>query len=136
MFDAYLEPWALAAEVIGADGFRTGDQGWFDQDGDLHLAGRRDNRISMAGMKFFCEEVEAVLDAHPGVRQSRVAARAHAHLGEVPVASIVPADAAQPPTQDALLEHCRRHLPAHKIPREVTIVAQLPLTVTGKLRRG
>jgi long-chain acyl-CoA synthetase len=136
MFDAYLEPWALATDLIGVDGFRTGDQGWFDTDGDLHLSGRRDNRISMAGMKFFCEEVEAVLDAHRDVRQSRVAPRPHAHLGEVPVASIVPADQTQPPTPDALREHCRRHLPPHKIPREFTIVAELPLTSTGKLRRA
>lgn len=136
MFDAYLNPWVLAADVVASDGFRTGDQGWFDRDGDLHLAGRHDNRISMAGMKFFCEEVEAVLDAHPGVRQSRVAARPHAQLGEVPIAFILPAEAAHPPTRDALVEHCRRHLPPHKIPRELTVVSELPLTATGKLRRS
>lgn len=135
MFDAYLDPWELSADVIAADGFRTGDQGWFDADGDLHLGGRRDNRISMAGMKFFCEEVEAVLDAHPAVRLSLVSARPHAHLGEVPVAAIVPSDLTQPPAKNALLEHCRRHLPPHKIPRGFTIVTELPLTATGKLRR-
>src|SRR6185369_14780167 len=89
MFDAYLDPWTPARAFLEPDGFRTGDLGWRDADGDLHLAGRRANRISMAGMKFFCEEVEAVLDCHPAVQCSRVSARSHAHLGEIPVAEIV-----------------------------------------------
>jgi long-chain acyl-CoA synthetase len=91
MLDAYLDPWLTAREVLEPDGFRTGDQGWLDADGNLYLAGRRANRISMAGMKFFAEEVEEVLGAHPALRASRVFAREHAHLGgEIPVAEVVP----------------------------------------------
>jgi len=135
MFDAYLEPWTPARAVIDPDGFRTGDQGWRDRDGDLHLAGRHVNRINMAGIKFFCEEVEAVLDAHPAVRVSRVAARLHARLGELPVAEIVPADPAQPPRPADLAAHCRARLESYKVPREFTVVERLPLTASGKLRR-
>src|SRR5262249_61074161 len=91
LFDAYLDPWTPAHRILEPDGFRTGDQGWFDADGELFLVGRRANRINMAGMKFFSEEVEAVLDAHPAVRRSRVFAREHAHLGELPCAAIEPA---------------------------------------------
>jgi acyl-CoA synthetase (AMP-forming)/AMP-acid ligase II len=136
MFDAYLDPWLPARAVTEPDGFRTGDQGWFDADGDLHLAGRRRNRINMAGMKFFSEEVEAVLDALPGVRRSRVLAREHPHLGEIAVAEIEPQDPAAPPARAALLAGCRRALPSYKIPREFRIVAALPLTATGKLARS
>jgi long-chain acyl-CoA synthetase len=135
LFDAYLDPWLPARRVLEPDGFRTGDQGWFDLDGDLHLAGRRRNRINMAGMKFFSEEVEAVLDAMPGVRRSRVRAREHPHLGEIPVAEIEPADTAAPPARAALVAWCRRRLPGYKIPREFAIVEALPLTATGKLAR-
>jgi long-chain acyl-CoA synthetase len=135
LFDAYLDPWMPAGEVLRPDGFRTGDQGWFDADGDLHLAGRRANRINMAGMKFFSEEVEAVLDTHPGVRRSRVLAREHAHLGEIPVAEIVPTDPASIPTRQELTVFCRQRLPAYKIPRHFEVVENLPLTPTGKLRR-
>ncbi len=134
-FDAYLDPWTPARDVLEPDGFRTGDQGYFDADGDLFLVGRHANRINMAGMKFFSEEVEAVLDAHPLVRRSRVSAREHAHLGEIPVAELEPADPAQPPTPAELIAHCRERLPTYKIPREIRIVAQLPETVTGKLAR-
>jgi long-chain acyl-CoA synthetase len=136
MLDAYLDPWLPAREVLEPDGFRTGDQGWFDADGDLHLAGRRANRINMAGMKFFCEEVEAVLDAMPGVRRSRVLGREHPHLGEIAVAEIVPADPAAPPTRAALAAWCRARLPAYKVPRTFELVDALPLTATGKLARA
>jgi acyl-CoA synthetase (AMP-forming)/AMP-acid ligase II len=135
LFDAYLDPWLPARELLAPDGFRTGDQGWFDADGDLHLVGRRANRISMAGMKFFAEEVEAVLDAHPGVRESRVFARPHAHLGQIPAAEFVAVDAAHPPEKAALLAHCRAQLPAYKIPREFRQVEALAHTSSGKLRR-
>jgi len=136
MLDAYLDPWLPAREILQPDGFRTGDQGWFDADGDLHLAGRRSNRISMAGMKFFAEEVEAVLDAHPEVRESRVSARPHAQLGQIPVAQFVAENAAHPASRADLLAHCRARLPAYKIPREFIAVDALPHTSSGKLRRS
>jgi acyl-CoA synthetase (AMP-forming)/AMP-acid ligase II len=136
MLDAYLDPWLPARAVLEPDGFRTGDQGWFDADGDLHLSGRRANRINMAGMKFFSEEVEAVLDAMPGVRRSRVLAREHPHLGEIAVAEIVPDDRATPPARAALAAWCRARLPAYKIPRSFELVDDLPLTATGKLARS
>jgi long-chain acyl-CoA synthetase len=136
LLDAYLEPWLPAAQVLEAGSFATGDQGFFDAEGDLFLAGRRATRINLAGMKFFGEEVEAVLDTHPGVRESRVFGRTHAHLGEIPVAEVVPADPAHPPERGALLAHCRAHLPAYQVPRELRLVPALPRTATGKLRRS
>lgn len=135
LFDAYLDPWLPAAALLGDDGFRTGDEAFRDADGDLHLAGRRANRINLAGMKFFAEEVEAVLDAHPGVARSRVAPRAHPHLGEVAVAEVVASDPSAAPEPDALRAFCRERLPAYQVPREIRVVATLPTTATGKLLR-
>jgi acyl-CoA synthetase (AMP-forming)/AMP-acid ligase II len=89
----------------------------------------------MAGMKFFAEEVEAVLDAHPAVKRSRVSSREHAHLGEIPVAEIEAADPEKPPSKAELLAHCKARLPAYKIPREFALVSALPETATGKLAR-
>ncbi len=135
MLDAYLDPWLPAARILEPDGFRTGDQGWFDADGDLTLAGRRASRISMAGMKFFGEEVEAVLALHPGVRESRVFAREHPHLGEIPVAEIVAQDPTAPPSRQDLAAHCRAALPGYKVPREFRVVEALERTPTGKVAR-
>jgi long-chain acyl-CoA synthetase len=135
MLDAYLQPWTPAREILEPDGFRSGDQGWFDADGCLYLVGRRANRISMAGMKFFAEEVEEVLDRHPDVRESRVLPRDHPHLGQVPVAEIVPADPARAPGREELARHCREYLARYKVPREFRVVDALPHTPSGKLRR-
>jgi long-chain acyl-CoA synthetase len=135
MFDAYLAPWTPSAALLEPDGFRTGDQGWFDADGTLFLAGRRKSRISMAGMKFFAEEVEAVIARHPAVRECRVLAREHPQLGEIPIAEVVLVDPAHELRRGELLAHCRAELPPYKIPRELHFVAELERTVTGKLKR-
>jgi long-chain acyl-CoA synthetase len=133
--DAYLDPWIPRSEILEPDGFRTGDQGWFDSDGDLHLCGRRVNRICMAGMKFFGEEVEAVLDSHPMIRESRVFSVEHAHLGEIPCAEIALVEDAQPPERSELARFCREQLPAYKVPREFRVVDALEHTPSGKLQR-
>jgi long-chain acyl-CoA synthetase len=135
LFDAYLSPWTPSAPLLEPDGFRTGDQGYFDEDGVLYLAGRRHNRINMAGMKFFSEEVEEVLARQPGVRECRVFAREHEKLGEIPVAEIVPDDPARAPARAELIAACRAALPTYKIPREFKIVAELARTATGKVQR-
>jgi long-chain acyl-CoA synthetase len=135
LFDAYLSPFTLARDALENGSFRTGDQGYVDADGDLHLLGRRGNRINMAGMKFFSEEVEAALDAHPAVRASRVFAKEHPHLGEIPVAELVLEPGAEAPDRKALVAHLKARLPAYKIPRELRVVDELPRTATGKLVR-
>ena len=72
----------------------------------------------------------------PALRASRVFAREHAHLGEIPVAEVVPADPARPPDPRALTAFCRERLPGYKIPREFRVVEQIARTSSGKLRRS
>ncbi|MGH0033314.1 MAG: class I adenylate-forming enzyme family protein [Myxococcota bacterium] len=135
LFDAYLSPFTLATDALDDGSFRTGDQGWFDADGDLHLEGRRSNRINMAGMKFFCEEVEAAIDAHPAVTASRVYPKLHPALGEIPAAQIVVAAGHEAPDRRTLAAFLRERLAGYKIPREFEVVESLPMTATGKVKR-
>jgi long-chain acyl-CoA synthetase len=134
-FGAYLNPWIPAKDLLQPDGFRTGDQGWFDADGDLHLLGRRHNRINMAGMKFFCEEVEAVIDRFPGIKESKVYGKPHAKVGEIPVAELVAENPSALPDLQALNKHCHQHLALHKVPIAYHWVDNLPRTSTGKIKR-
>jgi acyl-CoA synthetase (AMP-forming)/AMP-acid ligase II len=69
------------------------------------------------------------------VAESRVFAREHPHLGEIPVAEIVVAGDGPAPDRKDLTTWCRRALPGYKIPREFRPVEALARTVTGKLRR-
>lgn len=134
MFDAYAVPW-LPRESIAPDGwFFTGDIARFDADGYLFLLSRKNSVINLAGRKIFPEEVEAVLNRHPAVRESRAYGRAHPHLGETLEADIVLHGDAD--TLESIRVHCRTHLAPYKIPSRLRVVTELPRTsVTGKLRR-
>jgi len=136
LFDAYYEPWTPRAAVTRDGWFLTGDVGSLDATGALTLHGRRKSTIMVAGLKFFPEEVEAVLATFPGIAESRVFAREHPRLGELPHADIV----LTPSTtldREALAAHCARHLSPYKVPVEFTAVSSIPKTPGGKiLRRG
>ena len=91
--------------------------------------------INLAGRKVFPEEIEAVINRHPSVRESRVYGKPHPHLGEVVVAELV---LAQPEAGiDPIRQYCREHLASYKVPMHYQVVAALPRTpVTGKSRRA
>lgn len=133
-FDAYLDPWQPRAAVVDADGwFSTGDLAEVDADGDWFIRGRSKSVINVGGMKVFAEEVERVLNDHPGVGRSLVSGQAHPVFGEIPVASYEPVT--MPVPVGELRRHCRNRLAAHKVPVSFLAVDSLPTTASGKLRR-
>jgi len=91
--------------------------------------------INFGGIKLFPEEVEAVLNAPPDVRESRVSGEPHERWGAVAVAEFVPHDVARPPTAAELGRHCRERLAGYKVPARFRLIAVLPRTPSGKLRR-
>jgi long-chain acyl-CoA synthetase len=131
MFSAYMDPWLPAAH--GA--FATGDQGYFDEDGDLFMVGRRKNRILTGGMKFFCEEVEHAVQLHPGVSACRVVAKEDRLLGEVPVAEVEWRSGAAALSQEQWIVFLQEAIPPHMIPVEFKSVENIPRTFTGKIKR-
>jgi acyl-coenzyme A synthetase/AMP-(fatty) acid ligase len=133
LFSAYYEPWRRREQIARDGWFSTGDIGWLDESGALYLKGRTTAVIFVAGLKFFPEEVEECINGFPGIRESRVFGRAHAHLGEVPCAEIVAAPGAF--DLEALRAHCARALSSYKVPIEFRIVETLPRTPGGKILR-
>jgi long-chain acyl-CoA synthetase len=132
--DAYVVPWQAREQFLTDGWFITGDIGRLDAEGFLFLLSRKTAVINLAGRKVFPEEIEAVLDRHPAIRESRVFGRTHPHLGEVVEAEIVLAGEAA--AVENLAHYCREHLAAFKIPTRFHIVPALPRTpVTGKIRR-
>jgi len=134
LFDAYYEPWTPRAAVTRDGWFLTGDVGSLDATGALALHGRRKSTIMVAGLKFFPEEVEAVLATFPGIAECRVFAREHPRLGELPHADIV-LTPSTPLDREALAAHCARHLSPYKVPVEFTAVSSIPKTSGGKILR-
>ena len=121
------------AAVLPDGWFRTGDVGAAEADGCLTLRGRSKDVISVLGMKFFPQEVEAVLASHPGVAGACVAALPDARFGEVPGARVVPRAGGDPPTEAELLDYCRERLAEFKVPRRIEFVGALPRTASGKV---
>jgi long-chain acyl-CoA synthetase len=135
LFDAYLSPWRSRREVMEDGWFHTGDLARRGQDGSLRLVGRLKSVINFGGSKCFPEEIEDVLREHPGVAEARVSGEEHEHWGMLPVAEIVPVDAATPPSERDLSALCRERLAAHKVPVRYRVVGELPRTASGKIRR-
>jgi O-succinylbenzoic acid--CoA ligase len=121
-----------------ADGgwLRTGDAGWLDPEGRLHVSGRLDEMIDSGGEKVWPQEVEAALATHRRVADVAVAGRADDRWGRRVVAFVVPRDGADPPTLPELRDHASSTIARFKAPRELVLVRALPRTASGKLRRG
>jgi long-chain acyl-CoA synthetase len=135
VFDAYVTPWLTRERVLRDGWFFTGDIGRIDDEGFLFLVSRKTAVINLAGRKVFPEEIESVLNRHPGVRESRVYGTPHPHLGEVVEAELV-LDAPDA-SLDSIKAFCKEHLASYKIPMRFSIVSALPRTaVTGKIRRA
>jgi O-succinylbenzoic acid--CoA ligase len=115
---------------------RPGDAGEIDAEGRLHVVGRIDDLINTGGEKVWPQEVESVLREHPKVAEVLVGGRLDPEWGQRVVAFVVPADPAAPPMLEELRELAGARIGRHKAPRELVLVAELPLTGSSKLRRS
>lgn len=113
--------------------FRTGDEGYLDEDGYLHLTGRLKEVINRAGEKISPREVDKVLLANPVVAEAVTFGFPHPTLGEEVAAAVV---LHEPQSESALLDYCRERLAEFKCPKKFYILASIPQTATGKIRRN
>ncbi len=138
LLDAYYEPWQSREEILGKNEgwFATGDLGELDAEGYLSICGRSKEVISVGGMKFFPQEVEAILEAHPSIQEACVFRYPDKRLGDVPRAQvvIVPGTVVIPTAGD-LNAFCTERLARHKVPVEFAVVNGLMRTASGKLIR-
>ena len=131
--------WRRPAETATAleDGWlRTGDVAIMDTDGYFSIVSRTTEVINTAGFKVWPREVEEVLYTHPAVRQAAVVGVADEYRGEAVKACVVlKSEHHGRVTEDELREFCRERLTPYKAPRVVEFRTELPMTITGKLRR-
>jgi long-chain acyl-CoA synthetase len=114
--------------------FRTGDVGYLDVDGDLHLVDRANDLIIVNGFNVFPNEVESVIGQLPEVAESAVVGVVDERSGEAVKAFVVPAAGASLSEQQ-VVDHCAAHLAGYKVPHAVEFAESLPHSATGKLRR-
>lgn len=123
--------------ITDPDGWSpTGDLGAWSPDGRLRVDGRADDLVVTGGENVWPTTVEAVLLEHRAVAEAAVVGRPDAEWGQVVTAVVVPRSGEDPPTLAELRAHVRRSLPAHAAPRRLELVAALPRTAIGKMRRA
>jgi long-chain acyl-CoA synthetase len=126
-------PEASAAAIV--DGwFHTGDIGHVDEDGYLYVVDRKKDLIIRGGFNVFPRDVEDVLLTHPAVAMAAVVGKPDTRMGEE-VVGFVALRPGRTATPEELVAHAKEHLSASKYPRDVRVVAQIPLTSVGKLDR-
>jgi 2-furoate---CoA ligase len=123
------------AKALREGWYFTGDMGYVDADGELHVAGRVDDMIISGGENIHPMEVEDALARHPDVRDVAVVGEPDPRWGERVVAFIVPARPGL--TAEAVDRYCREGatLASFKRPRRVVFVDEIPKTASGKILR-
>jgi fatty-acyl-CoA synthase/long-chain acyl-CoA synthetase len=121
------------AEAFAGGWFHSGDLVRQDEDGYYYVVDRKKDMIISGGENIYCAEVENVLAGHPKIADVALVGVPHPRWGEAPLAVIVPADPADPPSGDEVTEFARRHLAGYKCPREIAVVGALPRNAGGKV---
>jgi acetyl-CoA synthetase len=124
-------------ETFGGEWFHTKDAATQDEDGYVWYAGRADDVIIAAGYRIGPFEVESACLEHPAVREAAAVASPDEVRGHVVKAFIVVAEGHEPSDEVAreIQAFVRGRLSAYAYPRKVEFVADLPKTLTGKIRR-
>jgi acyl-CoA synthetase (AMP-forming)/AMP-acid ligase II len=129
----YLPDEATAASIV--DGwYRTGDVGWLEPEGWVHLTDRSKEMIKVNGFQVAPAEIEEVLHGHPAVLDCAVFGLADERAGEVPVAA-VQLDPERPVGEDELRELVARSLATYKQLHHVVVVDTIPRLPSGKVLR-
>ncbi len=121
------------AEAFRGGWFHSGDLVRADDEGFLYVVDRKKDMIISGGENIYCAEVENVLAGHPAVADIAVIGVQHERWGETPIAVIVPADPAAPPTLDDITSWTRGKLSSYKKPAGLVIVGELPRNAAGKV---
>ena len=114
--------------------YRTGDVGWLEPDGWVHLTDRCKEMIKVSGFQVAPAEIEAVLLGHPGVVDCAVFGVADERAGELPVAA-VQLEPGSAVTARELQDLVGEALATYKRLRQVVIVDAIPRTPSGKVLR-
>ncbi|WJX66555.1 Ribonuclease ageritin [Trifolium repens] len=114
--------------------FHTGDIGYFDSDGYLHLVGRIKELINRGGEKISPIEVDAVLLSHPDVAQAVAFGVPDQKYGEEIHCAIIPREGSNIDEAE-VLRFCKKNLTSFKVPKKVFLTDSLPKTATGKILR-
>ena len=119
----------VSAETLRNGWMHTGDLGYWDERGYLHVADRRNDMVITGGENVYPREVEAVLSEHPAIREVAVIGLPDPKWGEIVTAVVVGDET----LDEELVAWLRERIAGYKIPRRYVWADDLPRNVTGKV---
>ena len=128
----YLDDPAKTAEAFRGGWFHSGDLGYYDDFGLLHVVDRKKDMVKSGGENVASREVEEVLYRHHAVQEVAVFGIPHPLWVEAVVAAVVTKNGSTVADID-LIAHCREHLAGFKTPKQIFFVDTLPKNPSGKL---
>ena len=117
----------------GKDFFRTGDIGYYDDDGYFYFVDRLKRMINVSGLKVWPAEVEAILHSHPAISEACVVGDPDPRTGERVRAVVVLVDPLEVLTEGSFIDWCGKNMANYKIPRNLDIRKELPRGTAGKV---
>ncbi|MDD0837621.1 acyl-CoA synthetase [Curvibacter sp. HBC61] len=133
LFSGFVDP-ADNARAFTADGWlATGDLGFVDEQGRLHISGRSKDLIIRSGHNIDPKVIEDAVAAHPAVQLSAAVGAPDAYAGELPVLFVTLAPGQQASVQELLEFTAQRVDEAPARPRHLTILDSMPMTNVGKI---
>jgi amino acid adenylation domain-containing protein len=120
------------SDVGGERLYRTGDVCRYRSDGKIEYVGRADDQVKVRGYRIELREVEAVLNEHPGVKQSVVVASEDGRAGKRLLGYVV---AEEGVTATELKKYLRERTPEYMVPEAIILLEEMPITANGKIDR-
>lgn len=130
----YFNAPEITAEKFKDGWFNTGDMVRIDEGRNVFILERVSDLIIVGGFNVYPQEVESVLNAHPGVKESAVVGISRSVTGQMVRAFVIPREG-QAVSPSELVNWCRERLPHYKVPRHVQIVSDFPRNALGKVLR-
>jgi len=133
VMQGYFRQTDSTQETIDAEGWlHTGDLGSLDENGYLRITDRIKDMFIVGGFNCYPAEVERLFNAHPAIAQVAVIGVPDERLGEVGHAYIVLRSDAQASVAE-LSQWARQNMANYKVPRQILVVEQLPVSAAGKV---
>jgi len=129
----YAMPEATAAAIDDAGWLHTGDLATMDEHGYCRITGRVSDLVVRAGERIDAREVQALLTAHPKVRDAQVFGVPDSLFGEE-VAAWIRLREGETATVEEMRDYCRARLATSKVPRHVRFVDRYPTTAAGTVQ--
>ena len=130
----YFTPGGQKLEAVDEDGwFHTGDIARHDKEGFYYIVGRKKDMFISGGENVYPYEIEEVALSYEGVRYCAVVGLPDNQWGEAGHLALVPEEHTENFDIDGMLNYLRQRLARYKIPKQVYILPELPMTAAGKV---